>query len=164
MSQSIWGSIPMLVARGRIENRQAIVRIGFQPFALEAMDLRPASATLEIPVHEYRALIDTGAQRTCLSKSVIAQENLKAHGKLPIQNVHGIKRHYLYLVQIGFFCERVVSLNDTLGQSTYYGTPNPTEIIDIADNHRFDAIIGMDFLSLFGFQIERDGSFSIRLD
>jgi hypothetical protein len=154
----------MLVARGRIENRQAIVKIGFQPFVPEAMDVQPSSSMLVIPVHEYRALIDTGAQRTCLCRSVIAKENLRHHGKRPIQNVHGVERHYLYWVQIGFFCERVDRLNEHGGHSTYYGTSNPTEIIDIADNYWFDAIIGMDFLSLFDFHMNRDGDFSIKLD
>lgn len=154
----------MLVARGRIENRQAIVKIGFQPFVPEAMGVSPSASTLKIPVHEYRALIDTGAQRTCLCKEVIAKEGLVHHGKRPIQNVHGIQRHYVYWVQIGFFCQRIESPTEPAGHSTYYGTSQPTEIIDIADNHSFDAIIGMDFLSLFGFHMERDGTFAIQLD
>lgn len=154
----------MLVARGSVENRQVIVKIGFQPFVPEAMDVRPSSAMLEIPVHEYRALVDTGAQRTCLCRNVIAQQGLKHHGKRPIQNVHGVERHYLYWVQMGFFCERLSSLNEGAGQATYFGTEQPTEIIDIADNYWFDAIIGMDFLSQFDFSMDRDGTFSIRLD
>lgn len=94
-SRSIWGSIRMLAARGRIENRQAIVKIGFQPFVPETFEVQPSSPTIIVPVHEYRALIDTGAQRTCLSRSVIAKEGLRHHGKRPIQNVHGVERHYL---------------------------------------------------------------------
>ena len=149
----------MLAARGHIENRQAIVRIGLQPLVPAALSVEPSPSSFEIPVHEYRALLDTGAQRTCLCRKVIADEGLKFHSKKPIQNVHGVERHYLYWVQIGFVCERLESRNSPDGQTTYFGLADPLEVIDIADNFCFDAIIGMDLISRCDFTLERDGSF-----
>ena len=154
----------MLVARGRIENRQAIVKIGFQPFIPETYQVQPSSPSIEIPVHDYRALLDTGAQRTCLCRGVIAKEGLRHHGKRPIQNVHGVERHYLYWVHVGFVCESVSALTDHSGTTTYFGLPDPIEVIDIADNYWFDAIIGMDILSRCNLTIDREGSFALRLE
>jgi len=153
----------MLVARGRIENRQAIVRMGFQPFVPRVLSLQPSTPTFEVPVHEYRALIDTGAQRTCLCREVIKREGLTHHSKKQVQNVHGIERHYLYWAQVGFFCENLANLHDNEGLRTYYGLPDPIEVIDIADNYYFDAIIGMDLISRCDLLIGRDGDFSLRI-
>jgi hypothetical protein len=116
---------------------------------------------LQIPVHEYRALLDTGAQRTCLSRDVISKENLQHHGKRPIQNVHGVERHYLYWVTTGFVCERVERVFDPVGEKTYFGLAEPLEVIDIANNYWFDAIVGMDLIAKCDFRLERDGNFAL---
>ena len=154
----------MLVARGHIENRQAIVKIGFHPLMPEAGSVEPSTSTLQVPIHEYRALIDTGAQRTCLCRNVIGQEGLRHHSKIPIQNVHGMERHYLFWVRVGFVCERVNSRQDSDGSAAYYGLPEPIEVIDIANNYRFDAIIGMDLISRCDLTIERAGNFELVLE
>ena len=153
----------MLVARGHVENRQAIVRIGFQPLVPHAVELQPSTPSFEFPVHEYRALLDTGAQRTCLCRSVIAKEGLQFHSKKPIQNVHGVERHYLYWVHVGFVCENVQTLHQGEGSKTYYALPDPIEVIDIADNFWFDAIIGMDLISRCDLSMERDGAFALTI-
>jgi hypothetical protein len=148
----------MLVARGRVEYRQAILRIGIQPLVPEALDVSPAQPWVQVPVTEYRALIDTGAQRTCLTRSTIASERLRRHGKKPIQNVHNVNIHHLYWVHMGFWCE------DAAGSyRTYYALPEPVEVIDIASNEGFDAIIGMDVLGRGDLRIERNGDFEFRL-
>lgn len=108
-------------------------------------------------------MIDTGAQRTCLSRSVIGRERLIHHGKRPIQNVHGIERHYVYLVNLGLFCERVDSAVQREGDKTYYSL-GPLEVIDIADNYSFDAILGMDVIERIGFSISPDREFLLQLD
>lgn len=151
----------MLVARGRIENRQAIVRIGFRPFVPQFERVQGLAPPVTIPVHEYRALIDTGAQRTCLCRGVIAKEGLRHHAKRPIQNVHDVELHYLFWVNVGLVCERLGTLTDRRGETTFFGLPDPVEVMDIADNHWFDAIIGMDFIERGALHIEKDGSFAL---
>jgi hypothetical protein len=148
----------MLVARGRVEYRQAILRIGIQPLVPAATDVSPAQPSLQIPVTEYRALIDTGAQRTCLTHSTIAAEGLRRHGKKPIQNVHSVNIHHLYWVRMGFWCEDAAGL-----YRTYFALPDPVEVIDIASNDGFDAIIGMDVLGRGDLRIDRTGDFELRL-
>lgn len=153
----------MLVARGRIENRQAIVRVGFQPFAPQSLALQPSTPAFQVPVQEYRALIDTGAQRTCLCRSVILKEGLTYHGKKIVQNVHALGKHYLYWAQVGFFCERVDPTDPSNATVTYFGLPEPIEVIDIADNSHFDAIVGMDLISRCELKMASDGDFALRL-
>ncbi len=105
----------MLVVRGRLENRQAIVR-----------------------------------------------EKLVRTGKKFIQNVHSAAIHYTYWSNIGFWTNGVdADLAEHMG---YYALPFATDIINIADNQNFDAIIGMDVLQKFDLRFERTGDFEIRLE
>lgn len=67
-------------------------------------------------------------------------------------------------VNLGFVCERLTALNEREGTKTYFGLPEPMEVIDIADNYWFEAIIGMDVLSKCAFRIDRDGTFSLTVD
>ncbi|MDB5678201.1 hypothetical protein [Sphingomonas bacterium] len=151
----------MLVARGRLERRQAIVEIGFQAFVPQILAVEPEQRSIEIPIQGYRALLDTGAQRTCLTRRVIGIESLKSHGKRFIQNVHNEARHYLYWATIGFFANGTDT--DVSETRTYFGLPHPTEIIDIANNENFDAILGMDVLERFDLRFDRTGDFELRL-
>jgi hypothetical protein len=153
----------MLVARGTIEHRQAILKIGFQSFVPETYEVSPTQPHIELPVQEYRALIDTGAQRTCLTRKTIAIESLVDHGKKPIQNVNDSHLHRLYWAHLGFFAERFSDNGEHLGH-TYFSLPEPVEVIDIANNNGFDAIIGMDILRHYELRFEGSGAFHIKLD
>jgi hypothetical protein len=153
----------MLVARGTIENRQAILRLGLQPLVPAAPPVGPSAAPVQIPIREYRALIDTGAQRTCLTKATVAKERLIAHGKRPIQNVHSANVHRLFYVNLGFWCDDPAPLGAQESHKSYFALPEPTEAIDIASNNWFDAIVGMDVLSRYDLTIERTGHFQLRL-
>lgn len=153
----------MLVARGIIENRQAILKLGIQPLIPSAPALTPIAAPMQLPIREYRALIDTGAQRTCLTKSTVQKERLVSHGKRPIQNVHNANIHYLYFVNLGLWCDDPAPLGAQESHKTYFAFEEPTEVIDIASNYWFDAIVGMDVLSRYDLRIERTGHFELRL-
>lgn len=151
----------MLVARGRLENRQAIIEIGFQRFVPQTVAVVPDQMPVQVPVQGYRALIDTGAQRTCLSKKVISHERLSRHGKRLIQNVHNEALHSLFWASIGIFANGTT--DSRYETRTFFGFDRPTEVIDIADNNSFDAILGMDVLQRCDFRLERSGDFEITL-
>jgi hypothetical protein len=151
----------MLAARGNVENRQAILKIGIRPLVPVAPDVSPSQVPLKLPIREYRALIDTGAQRTCLTRETIAKERLTSHGKRPIQNVHDTNIHYLFWVHMGFWCEGDTALGPQDTHRTYYGLPAPVEVIDIASNYWFDALIGMDVLGRYDLRLGRDGRFEL---
>lgn len=152
----------MLVIRGRLENRQAIIGIGIQPHIPSASLLNPTAAAAQLEIRAYRALIDTGAQRSCLSRNTIVNEALVSHGKRQISNVHDLNVHRLYFVNLGFWANGDTSDPKNVTHS-YFGWDRPIEVINIADNHNFDAIIGMDVLENFNFRFERTGLFELQL-
>ena len=96
-----------------------------------------------------------------MTNGTIARERLSRHGKRLIQNVHSQALHSLFTANLGFFCDADQGGG---GISTYYALPFPIEVINIADNDRFDAIIGMDLLHRFDLQFERTGFFKVQLD
>lgn len=152
----------MLVARGTLENRQAIVSVGVQRFIPTATAVAPDQKPIVAPIDVYRALLDTGAQRTCLTHKAIAEQKLVRHGKRFIKNVHSEALHSLFFVNLGVWCNGVTEHFDEV--KSYYALPDAVEVINIADNDRFDAIIGMDVLRQFDLNFEREGFFELRLN
>lgn len=153
----------MLVAQGNVENRQAILRIGLQQLVPEAAEVSAMQPPLEIPIREYRALIDTGAQRTCLTQETIGAERLRWHGKKAIQNVHSLNRHYLFWIHLGFWAVDAEA-PAYAAPGSFFALPAPVEVINIANNYWFDAIIGMDVLQRYDLRMDRNGEFELRLD
>lgn len=151
----------MLVARGKLENRQAILRIGVQRFIPHPAKVGAEQTPLSAPIDAYRALIDTGAQRTCLTYKTIGEQGLVRHGKRFIKNVHSEALHSLFFVNLGFWCNGVIDHLEPV--NSYYALQEPVEVINIADNERFDAIIGMDVLRRFDVLFDRTGDFELRL-
>lgn len=152
----------MPVLHCKLEKRQAIVEIGLQRFTPATAAVQSQDLALQIPVNCYRALIDTGAQRTCLSRNTIATENLTSHSKRVIQNVHSQQVHRLYFINIGFMC-KTLAVNGGESVRSYYAVECPCEAINIADNENFDAILGMDILEQFDFQFEKSGDFTLQI-
>jgi len=152
----------MRVVRCKLERRQAIVEIGLQKFVPSARNLQSQDAATAFPVNRYRALIDTGAQRTCLSRSAIAIENLSSHGKRAIQNVHNQQLHRLYFINLGFVCE-IERPDGGENDVSYYAMETPCEVINIADNEYFDVILGMDILEQFDFRFHKTGEFLLQI-
>jgi hypothetical protein len=152
----------MLVARGRLENRQAILSIGIQRFIPQIEGVGPGQAAVTAPIDSYRALLDTGAQRTCLTFRTIHEQGLVRHGKRFIKNVHSEALHSLFFANLGVWCNGVAEHLDPV--NSYYALPEPVEVINIADNDRFDAIVGMDVLRHFDLSFERTGDFELKLN
>jgi hypothetical protein len=147
----------MLVAQSKLERRQAIVGLGIHQFD-------PTALSPGIPPNQYRALIDTGATRTCLTYRAIGVERLLRHGRKLVKNVHNENLHGLYMATLGIFTTHRSEGNELIASPSYFGFEDPIEVIDIADNERFDAILGMDLLQKYDFTFFRDGEFQIRLE
>ena len=146
----------MLVARCTLERRQAIIDIGIQPFPVEIPGVNPKAQAPQIPITNYRALVDTGAQRTCLTNSTIAAEGLVRHGHKFIRNVHSEATHSLFMALVGIWADEPAR--------SYFGVEAPIEVINIADNENFDAILGMDLLERYSFSFDRGGDFELHLE
>ena len=138
----------MLVARCRLDRKQAIVDIGVTAFD-------PDRSTRSLQINSYRALIDTGAMRTCLTYRAIGFERLHRHSRKLVKNVYNQNYHGLYMAQIGIFSTDERSEHGEASMRSYYGLGEPTEIMSIADNERFDAILGMDVLQEFDFHFSK---------
>jgi hypothetical protein len=152
----------MLVVRGKLERRQAIIEIGIQPFVPSPKKVDRVSEPVQILINPYRALLDTGAQRTCLTQATINTEGLKHHGKRPLRNVHNTAIARLYFANIGFWSNGTSDDPSSMGRS-YYAWDRPIEVMSIADNENFDVIIGMDVLENFSFSFATGGGFEILL-
>lgn len=50
----------------------------------------------------FKALLDTGAQSTCITSDVAGKVGLEPIGKVPVSSVSGIQYHNNYLFKIGF--------------------------------------------------------------
>lgn len=146
----------MLVARCRLDRRQAIIDIGINAFD-------PDGQAPSFDIHSYRALIDTGAMRTCLTYRAVGLEGLHRHSRRLVKNVHSENLHGLYMAQIGIFATDEKDGGSYSPNRSYFGLPEPTEIMSIADNERFDAILGMDVLRQFDFRFYRDAVVEIDL-
>lgn len=147
----------MLVAQSRLERRQAIVGLGIHRFDLS----KPNQGS---PINQYRALVDTGATRTCLTYRAIGLEQLLRHGRKLVKNVHNENLHGLYMARLGIFTTHRSEGKELVASPSYFGFEDPIEIMDIADNERFDAILGMDLLQKFEFTFFRDGEFQLRME
>ncbi len=153
----------MLVAQGKLDNRQALIQIGVQRFTPDFASVAHTQPVPQMPITSYRALLDTGAQRTCLTYRTIAAEGLVRHGKRFIKNVHNENVHSLFWVSFGIWCSENADMGAQDSSNSYFGLEEPVEVINIADNDRFDAIVGMDVLSRFDVSFARTGDFCINL-
>jgi hypothetical protein len=153
----------MLVVRGRLERRQAIVEIGIQPFIPSPEQVNGYNnEPVKILINPYKALLDTGAQRTCLTQRTIKAEGLTDHGKRLLRNVHSEALHRLYYANIGFWANGILG-NLNGNDKSYFAWDRPIEVMNIADNENFDAIIGMDVLEHFSLKFEKGGQFEMVL-
>lgn len=153
----------MLVARGKLERRQAILDIGVQKFIPRPQALEAQNHSLQVPVNSYRALIDTGAQRTCLAHDTITQEGLVRHGHKFIRNVHDEATHSLFMTNIGIWGHGLDRGQNGDSSRSYFAVEGPFEVINIENNTHFDAILGMDVLEKFSFKFEKGGDFEVEL-
>lgn len=151
----------MLVVRGELERRQAIINIGIQRFIPAAGAVSAEQGHLAVPIHSYRALVDTGAQRTCLAHHVIDAQHLIRHGNRFIRNVHNENMHSLFWANVGIWSNGTT--DDMEERNGYFALSDPTEVINIADNDNFDAILGMDVLRFFDVRFDRTGAFEIKM-
>ncbi|MBS3929505.1 MAG: hypothetical protein KGZ65_15530 [Sphingomonadales bacterium] len=106
----------------------------------------------------HRALVDTGAQRTVVSRTVIAEQNLFRTGHMEFSGLHGPQTHSRYLAAIGIWAHRVdsnaasASLAGT--ELSIFAIETPFEVVDMDDNLNFDLILGFDVLKQFSFKFD----------
>ncbi len=115
---------------------------------------------------QCRALVDTGAQRTVIARSVIADLGLLRVGHMQFSGLHGPQTHTRYLASLGIWAKRIDGGKSTrdfeAGELTLFSIEEPFEIVDMTDNANFEVILGFDFLKLFSFNFDREsGTFEL---
>ena len=111
--------------------------------------------------HACRALIDTGATRTCVSARLIDQLELELRGKLLVQSARTTpERRRAYAFVLGLFYHPASDMPESrslyLLQREFIGPA-------FQDNGNFDVLIGMDLLCLGRLVIDRS-EFSFSFD
>jgi predicted aspartyl protease len=107
---------------------------------------------------QHRALVDTGAQRTVVSRSVIAGQNLIRTGHMEFSGLHGPQTHSRYLASIGIWTHRIennaASVNLAGSELSLFAIETPFEVVNMDDNINFDLILGFDVLKSFSFNFD----------
>lgn len=143
----------MLVQRCTLDQHRLIL-----PVSLSKPQFREDSFLGTLSTRKCRALVDTGAQRTVIARSVIAELRLLRTGHMQFSGLHGPQTHSRFLATLGIWATRVDDLTRPNefddGEVTLFSVEDPFEIVDMDDNTNFEVILGFDFLKLFDFSFD----------
>lgn len=140
----------MLVQRCALEQHRLILPVSVTKPVFSGQQFQPS-----LSHNSHRALVDTGAQRTVLSRSLIQQQNLVRIGHMQFAGLHGPQTHSRYLANIGFWVRRVDGQQRPAefeqAELSLFNLDPPFEVVDMQDNVNFDLILGFDVLKLMSF-------------
>ena len=142
----------MRYLRGQVEQRRMRIPIGISAF-------NPASTLQDqfnAHFEEFTALIDTGAQRTCVTQNVVDKLGLQRRGRIEIGNVRNRALHWTYLFQVAIWPEVE---DDT--PPVLFGLGDEVEGADLGDSRYFDVLLGMDILQLGSLRMDLGGRFEL---
>jgi len=150
----------MPVVWGKHDRRQLFLNVAITDAANAQLVEKGQHATVNL----FSALVDTGATRTCITRSAASKVGLVPRGKANILGVGGLKAHNTFIFHVGF----MVALQNPA--QAVQGTPmegvlhllrEPIQGVDFdAGDSRFELLLGMDVISTGSLKIEGDGSFS----
>ncbi len=133
--------------------------------ALAKQQTQAATGVIPIPPL-FRALVDTGAQRTMISPNVIKTVGLSPIGKVKLQGIgKRVTYHNGYLFHAAF----VVGLQQQQGQPQAQPTQQQVMVFvnaltihgaELSSAVGFDVLLGMDVISTGSLHIEGNGTFS----
>jgi len=145
----------MHLLRGRLDNGRIRIKVGIRPFQpFEPVD--GVSTAFNLHFHEFTALVDTGAQRTCVTENVVQQLNLRRRGRVEIWNIKRPEEHFTYLFHVGIWPDAEDNV-----PATVFGIGSEIEGIDVGNNRFFDVLLGMDIITQGSLHLRRDGSFEM---
>lgn len=140
----------MRYVRGNLEDSRIRIPIGIRAFSPDP------NSPLSVTYHEFTALVDTGAKRTCVSQNVIQQVGLKSRGKIPVGNVKRTEEHHTYLFYVGVW---PATLDET--PSAVFGIGDEIMGIGGGDSRYYDVLLGMDIIAQGSLRLDLDGSFEL---
>lgn len=106
----------------------------------------------------YRALVDTGASRTCVSDRLIAYHRFPPHNRAVMTHAWG--RHETYTYRFNLYVPTRV---DSYASGDFTGDVSIFELegLEFKAKSDFDVLIGRDFLVRGSFKMDFDGHFCI---
>jgi hypothetical protein len=111
-------------------------------------------------LHVFSALLDTGAQATCITSAAAEKVGLVPVGKVPIRGVSGLQYHNNYLFKVGFAFGKL-SPDDTAQAAEVHVFAEPVQGAELNFfSSKFDVLLGMDIISMGSLKIDGDGSYS----
>lgn len=140
----------MRYVRGILSNNRIRIKVGIRDFNPDPL------ASTSIFFHEFTALVDTGASRTCISQNVIDRVGLKSRGKISVGNVKRTEEHRTYIFYVGVWPENLEECPPAV-----FGIGNEIMGIDGGDSRYYDVLLGMDIISQGTLQLNLNGSFEL---
>lgn len=150
----------MALVRGLLTDGKPIVPITLADATPAPRAVSAATEPAPFEVQPYRALLDTGANITCLCDHVVTERRLRPYGFERMVGALGPSLHQTYIVRIGIVCG---DQSDPHGIDRGLFQLEPLEAAVIRDNQWFDLIIGTDVLSRHEFALTRGGGFLLTL-
>ena len=111
-------------------------------------------------LHVCRALVDTGATTTCISKSVATALGIEPTGKVGMQTAGGAVDVNVFSVRMAFlFGKKAKESGESIGQVELIDTIIQAPEFD-PGNNIYQALIGRDILKIGVLSMSYDGHFS----
>ncbi|MFN3387377.1 MAG: hypothetical protein ACK40O_00465 [Allosphingosinicella sp.] len=132
------------------------IKVGIRPFQ-PYESVNGLSSPIDLTYHEFTALVDTGALRTCVTERVVQALALKRRGRIEIWNIKRPEQHWTYLFHVGIWPEPL----EPNEPASIFGIGSEVEGIDVGDNRFFDVLLGMDIISQGSLHLKLDGTFEI---
>ena len=130
--------------KGKVQNNQCIIQVLAHP---PGDGKQPPVAQ-----HSFQALIDTGAQSTCISTNVVNKLKLQPESKIMMQGATTTAPANRYVVGLFIPIEKATPVSVKEGKVNYqtqlslFGS-SKTLVTEFNAPDNFDVIIGMDMLS-----------------
>jgi hypothetical protein len=116
----------------------------------------PESESGRLDMVEGKALFDTGASVSGISKTIASRLGLVGRGKKPIVGVRGMEQVERYLFRMGFVIGNEQSLSDG---APPYVLDGDVFGIEFAETENFDVLIGMDIIRTGDLSLSHHGEF-----
>ena len=139
----IWGIYLMPSFKGQVQNNRCIINVW-----ITGADAKPHSIPID-GKNTYKALIDTGAQSSCISQTVVAKLNFISYGKETIRSATDTKEVNQYRVTTHIPISKTTLSKGRITQAAQTRSvfSHTHSVIEIPNSDSgFDVILGMDVI------------------
>jgi hypothetical protein len=149
---------------GSLRNGKPIIEVAITEFLPTDGPVVGLSQAASFPVRHYTALVDTGADITCICDHVVRECGLRSYGLANLTGGNGSNKHMMHVINLGIFCEEPQDFEgEPNAVKTLFHLPEPLQVMAIRDNSWFDVIVGTDVLVDHEFRLTKGGGFVLTL-